>query len=158
MEVLVTASLRKDPSLSILSSREPHASQRLLTATWWPWLERGFQRSASLPSPPPCPAPVGPGIPELTSLCTPSRVVVDINGPDDRAYIEEAEDIISMAGVKYLNLIPWEGINEMLPSMFIPTTYFIDSQGHVIGEAAVGSRSADAYEELIDQVLAQMGE
>lgn len=85
-------------------------------------------------------------------------IVVDINGPDDRAYIEEAEDIISMAGVKYLNLIPWEGINEMLPSMFIPTTYFIDSQGHVVGEAAVGSQSADAYEKLIDQVLSQMAE
>ena len=42
--------------------------------------------------------------------------------------------------------------------MYIPTTYFIDSRGHVVGEAAVGSRSADAYEELIDQVLAQMGE
>lgn len=39
LAVLVTASLRKDPSLSILSSREPQASQQLLSATWWPWLE-----------------------------------------------------------------------------------------------------------------------
>lgn len=85
-------------------------------------------------------------------------VVVDIEGPDDRGHIEDAEDIISSTGVKYLNLLPWDGINEALPSMYIPTTYFIDSKGHVVGEAAVGSRSADAYEELIDQVLAQMGE
>lgn len=32
--------LRKDPYLSILSAREPHASQQLLGATWWPWLEQ----------------------------------------------------------------------------------------------------------------------
>ena len=85
-------------------------------------------------------------------------IVVDIEGPDDRGQIEEAEDIISSTGVTYMNLLPWEGINEVLPSMYIPTTYFIDSNGSIVAEAAVGSRSADAYEELIDQVLAQMGE
>ena len=68
-------SISEKGPLPVLSSREPHASRRLLTATWWPWLEHGFQRSASLPSPLPCTALVGPGIPELTSLCTPSRVL-----------------------------------------------------------------------------------
>ena len=85
-------------------------------------------------------------------------IVVDIEGPDDRGQIEEAEDIIRSTGVTYLNLLPWDGINEVLPSMYIPTTYFIDSNGCIVAEAAVGSRSADAYEKLIEQVLSQMAE
>lgn len=84
-------------------------------------------------------------------------VVVDINGPNDTALIEEAEDIIGMTGVKYMNLLPWDGIDDMLPAEYIPTTYFVDSQGCIVGGAAVGSRSAAAYEGLIDQALARIG-
>ena len=84
-------------------------------------------------------------------------VVVDISGPNDKGLIEEAEDIISTTGVKYMNLLPWDGIDAALPASAIPTTYFVDAQGHIVGGPAVGSRSAAAYEGLIDSVLAQMG-
>ena len=84
-------------------------------------------------------------------------VVVDISGPNDKGLIEEAEDIISTTGVKYMNLLPWNGIDAALPATAIPTTYFVDSQGQLVGRPAVGSRSAAAYEGLIDSVLAQMG-
>ena len=84
-------------------------------------------------------------------------IVLDINGPEDRGQITEAEDIIAQTGVTYLNLLPWNGINEALPSMYIPTTYFIDPQGNIVGEAAVGSRNADAYEILIDAALERIG-
>ena len=84
-------------------------------------------------------------------------IVVDIAGPDDKGQIEEAEDIISSTGVTYMNLLPWDGIDEALPSMYVPTTYFIDSNGCIVGEAAVGSRGAEAYEDLIEQVLGRVG-
>ena len=84
-------------------------------------------------------------------------IVLDINGPEDRGQIEEAKDILAQTGVTYLNLLPWDGINEALPSMYIPTTYFIDPQGNIVGEAAVGSRDAGAYEILIDEALERMG-
>ena len=84
-------------------------------------------------------------------------VVVDISGPNDKGLIEEAEDIISTTGVKYMNLLPWNGIDAALPATAIPTTYFVDSQGQLVGRPAVGSRSAAAYEGLIDSVLAHMG-
>ena len=51
----------------------------------------------------------------------------------------------------------WNGIDAALPATAIPTTYFVDSQGQLVGRPAVGSRSAAAYEGLIDSVLAQMG-
>ena len=84
-------------------------------------------------------------------------IVLDISGPEDSAVIAEAEDIIARTGVTYLNLLPWDGINDALPSMYIPTTYFIDPQGNIVGEAAVGSRDAGAYEILIDEALERMG-
>jgi thiol-disulfide isomerase/thioredoxin len=84
-------------------------------------------------------------------------VVLDISGPNDKGLIEEAEDIISTTGVKYMNLLPWDGIDAALPATAIPTTYFVDSQGQLVGRPAVGSRSAAAYEGLIDSVMAQMG-
>ena len=84
-------------------------------------------------------------------------IVLDISGPEDKALIAEAEDIIAQTGVTYLNLLPWDGINDALPSMYIPTTYFIDPQGRIVGEAAVGSRDSGAYETLIEETLERIG-
>lgn len=81
-------------------------------------------------------------------------VVLDVNGAGDSARIKAAEDIIADTGVTYLNLLPWGTIDADLPAQYIPTTYFVDSQGRVVGEAAVGARGADDYEKLVDELLA----
>ncbi|MBP3840426.1 MAG: redoxin family protein, partial [Chryseobacterium sp.] len=83
-------------------------------------------------------------------------VFLDVAGPDDTAQIDLAKEIMAGTGVTYMNLLPWETINEDLVAIYIPTTYFIDSNGQIVGEAAVGSRSADDYEALIDELLAGM--
>jgi Redoxin. len=80
-------------------------------------------------------------------------VVIDISGPDDKGQIDAAKEIISDTGVTYLNLVPWGGIDSQLPTEFIPTTYFIDSNGNVVGEAVVGAHTAEEYESLIDEAL-----
>jgi len=66
--------------------------------------------------------------------------------------------IIARTGVTYLNLFPWPSFNKDLPAMYIPTTYFVDSSGMIVGEAAVGARDADAYEELVDSILKELDE
>ena len=83
-------------------------------------------------------------------------IVCDVSGSADTKHIEDAKEIISDTGVSYLNLIPWDGFDEALPAEYIPTTYFVDSEGRLVGEPAVGSRGADEYEALIDAVLAGM--
>ena len=80
-------------------------------------------------------------------------IVSDIAGAADTAQIEAARQIITDAGVSYLNLLPWDGLRTDLPAMYIPTSYFINSDGEVVGEAAVGARGADDYEALIDALL-----
>ena len=84
-------------------------------------------------------------------------IVCDVAGPDDRT-MADAEKIIARTGVTYLNLFPWPSFNKDLPAMYIPTTYFVDSSGMIVGEAAVGARDADAYEELVDSILKELDE
>ena len=83
-------------------------------------------------------------------------VVIDVDGPEDEAHIGAAKEIMADTGVTYLNLVPWEGVEKVLPAQFVPTTYFIDSNGQIVGEAAVGARGADEYEALLDDVLARL--
>ena len=83
-------------------------------------------------------------------------VVCDVNGPDDTVQIQTAEEIIADTGVTYRNLLPWDGFDAALPAEYIPTTYFVDSQGRLIGEAAVGARGADDYEALLNEALTSL--
>ncbi len=103
-------------------------------------------------------------LPELEKLnyrlkeknCSVIGIVSDVAGSDDSATIESAKTILDDTGVKYPNLLPWSELLDVFPAQFIPTTYFVDSEGRIIGEAAIGARSADAYEELIDSILKTM--
>ena len=83
-------------------------------------------------------------------------MVGDIRGVDDRELIEEAKKIIEATGVTYPNVLPWDNWMDMLPVPGYPTTYFVDSEGRVIGEPAVGARGAADYEALVDEALAAL--
>ena len=85
-------------------------------------------------------------------------VVIDAGGDYQMEVIRAAEEIIGDTGVSYLNLLPWEGIDDQFPAQYIPTTYFVNANGNIVGEAAVGSRGADDYEALIDEALAAAGQ
>ena len=88
--------------------------------------------------------------------CAIVGVVVDVAGLEDTARLETAREIIADTGVTYLNLLPWENIWNDLPAQFIPTTYFINQKGQIVGEAAVGARGAEDYEELIEGLLEEL--
>ena len=100
-------------------------------------------------------------MPELEELygrlkeknCDIIGIVCDVRGQDDSAGIAAAQEIIEDTGVTYRNLLPWEGMDQVFPAQFIPTTYFVDSDGQVVGEAAIGARGADEYEALVDELL-----
>ena len=87
--------------------------------------------------------------------CAIIGIVCDVQGPDDENTIADAKEIIQATGVTYLNLLPWAEFMEVFPAMYVPTTYFVDSSGQIIGEEAVGSRGADDYEALVDDLLGE---
>ena len=88
--------------------------------------------------------------------CAIVGVVVDVPSADDSAMIGLAKEITAGTGVTYLNLVPWSTLGTDLKTEFIPATFFIDANGEVLGEPAIGARGADDYEALVDSLLEQM--
>ena len=88
--------------------------------------------------------------------CAVIGVVCDAADIEDNAKVGKAKEIIADTGVTYLNLLPWDGFLQALPAQYVPTTYFIDQNGQVVGKAAIGAMGADEYEALIDGLLEEM--
>ena len=57
------------------------------------------------------------------------------------------------AGATYTILLPWDGVDNIFPVSAIPTSFFVDSQGHVIGEPIVGAY-VDGYTPALDAAIA----
>ena len=57
-----------------------------------------------------------------------------------------------------MNLIPWDGILDVLPTYAFPTTYFIDSNGKLVGEPVTSAMSSYAYESIIKERLADLAQ
>lgn len=70
--------------------------------------------------------------------------------------LAQGGDILAQTGVTYLNLLPWAGVDAQLGVQAFPTTFFVDSEGHLVGEPILGAR-LDAYEAQIEALLADMG-
>ena len=54
----------------------------------------------------------------------------------------------------YVNLRAWDGYEDVLSSVGTPTTYFVDSQGKLIGEPILGARTNE-YKEKMEEYLSQ---
>ena len=63
-----------------------------------------------------------------------------------------AADIIKETGVTY-PVILFDKAFERYQSGYVPTTIFVDPAGHVIGKPLVGSRSYEAWNELIGTMI-----
>ena len=72
---------------------------------------------------------------------------------DSEEQIAKAAEILNERGVNYVNLVPFEGMEEMLPMNAYPTSYFVDETGTLVGEAVEGAY-LERYPEVIDSILA----
>lgn len=90
--------------------------------------------------------------------CAIIGVVADVQDIKDDYMVSTAKEIIEMTGVTYPNLLPWTDIGSQLNAPYIPTSYFVDSTGTIVGEAVVGAMGADEYELLFDEMLKQIKE
>ena len=69
-------------------------------------------------------------------------------------YLDEAKEIVEDTGVTFTNLCAWDGYDTVLTAVGTPTTYFVDSQGRIIGEPILGANPAK-YRERMEEYLAQ---
>ena len=86
-------------------------------------------------------------------------IVLDINEGDGivESAIRTAKDLCNDSGAEYPYLIPDESLVEFCRSIYsVPTTYFVDSNGKIVGDPVVGSNTASEWKEIIEQKLAML--
>lgn len=85
-------------------------------------------------------------------------IVCDVLDDEDTETIDTAKSIVADTGVKYVNIIPSDSLDDAILDSIIsvPATIFLDENGQQIGQNYVGSRSLDGWKAVIDSILADM--
>jgi thiol-disulfide isomerase/thioredoxin len=86
-------------------------------------------------------------------------IVTDVYSTNQMTFTKNratANLIIQKTGANYLHLLPSEDlVNARLKySQAVPETFFVDSQGKLVGQTYVGSRSKSVWKGVIDKTLA----
>lgn len=81
--------------------------------------------------------------------------VTDRDGNYDEEVIADAKDIIDKTGITYPVLVCTLDFLTDLGIQAVPTTFFVDSEGNVLGEAMPGSNTAEDWEKIIKDYLGE---
>ena len=65
--------------------------------------------------------------------------LVDDVWMNNTKYLDEAQAIVEDTGVTYMNLCAWDGYDDVLQAVATPTTYFVNSQGKILGNPIMGA-------------------
>ncbi len=71
---------------------------------------------------------------------------------DDPAGLEDGKELLADAGAKYLNVKPWDSLMTDMNIQAIPTSFFVDRQGKVVGSIVIGAYP-EQYTEILDSLL-----
>ena len=74
---------------------------------------------------------------------------------DEEEMIPTAKKILEEKGVTFRNVRTTEVIRDQFPSVGLPTTYFVDSEGKILGKPIVG-KNVEQYKETLQQLLSEM--
>lgn len=98
-------------------------------------------------------------LPELQSLsetyaekdCAIVGLLYD--GTDD-ALLDTGRSLMEQGGASYPVLQPWDGMDTQIPVQAFPTTFFINSDGEIVGETILGAEP-ERYAAQLDALLEQ---
>lgn len=80
-------------------------------------------------------------------------IVIDIEDADDVATIEDAAKILKDANAEFVNLIPTDGLADVVAGVTgVPTTIFVDKDGNIVGEPIVGA-DVEGYKAFVEEYL-----
>jgi thiol-disulfide isomerase/thioredoxin len=74
---------------------------------------------------------------------------------DEEEMIPTAKKILEEKGVTFPNVRTTEAIRDQFPSVGLPTSYFVDSEGKILGKPIVG-KNVEQYSETLEQLLSEM--
>ena len=83
-------------------------------------------------------------------------IVLDINEGDgvSESALRYAKELCNDSGAEYPYLIPDESLVAFCRNIYnVPTTYFVDSDGKIVGDPIAGSNTASEWKEIIEQKL-----
>ncbi len=78
------------------------------------------------------------------------------DGTDD-TLLETGRSLMEQAGARFVVLQPWDGMERQIPVQAFPTTFFVSSDGEIVGETVVGA-DLERYAAQLDVLLAQTSE
>ena len=80
-------------------------------------------------------------------------LVCDIEDENDKRHIKAAKEIIGKAKVDFVNVIPDSSLQAFLSQVeAVPTTFFVNSQGQIVGEPIVGA-DVDGYKDFVEEYV-----
>ena len=89
-------------------------------------------------------------------------IVADVqlkaDGSFDSDSVETARDLVSETGADYLHLLPSADLvaAKLGKVNAVPETIFVDSEGKLVGESYIGSRSKGDWAAIIDELLLEV--
>lgn len=84
---------------------------------------------------------------------------VDGSGKKDEEGVEKAKLLAEKTGATYPFLIPDEGnLNGIISGVSaVPTTFFVDKEGNIVGEIYTGARSFQDWKSIAEGVMNEVG-
>ena len=80
-------------------------------------------------------------------------LVCDIESANDTYHINAAKEILGKAHADFVNIIPDSSLQNFLSQVeAVPTTFFVNSQGQIVGEPIVGA-DVDGYQDFVEDYL-----
>lgn len=83
-------------------------------------------------------------------------IVLDINEGDgiDEKALRTAKEIYTDVGADYPYLITNDSLTEFCREIYtVPTTYFVDKDGNIVGDPIVGDNDANTWKDIVEQKL-----
>lgn len=92
---------------------------------------------------------------QIIGICTD---ITDLSGNTTQEAVDGAKQIVDMTGAAYPHLIPNDEFMAFLMQEVpgVPTTFFVDETGEIIGDEVVGAKSKDAWQQEIESRLAML--
>ena len=83
--------------------------------------------------------------------------VIDMEGNLDQDQMELAREIVDSTSANYTHLVPSVDLYGLLYQISsVPTTFFVDETGAQVGGTYIGAKDKDQWQEIIDQLLAEV--
>lgn len=79
---------------------------------------------------------------------------VNQKGSPSAKNISAAKKIVEQTGADYIHIVPDNNLLNILSQIYaVPTTFFVNSKGELVGQVYTGSRSMEDWQKIVDELL-----